>query len=387
MTAALAVRYLSLTDFRSWPELKLTVDSGLIVITGPNGAGKTNLLEALSFLVPGRGIRGTGVGDIARMNGPGGWAVAARLETASGLVDITTGCLPSAGSRRQVYLDGRLQKSQLILGDFSVMTWLTPAMDRLFLEGASGRRRFLDRLSLAFDPAHAACLSRHERAMRQRLRLLREGGRVDPAWLSALETEMATQAVAAATTRLEIVRRIGQIAQDGYATLSKVQLAVTGPVESLMARVSAENAQDVREQLLRGLVKTRRLDQESGTTALGAHRSDLEVVLLPSGMPVVRASTGEQKAVLIAILLAASRITATVRRIVPVLLLDEIAAHLDPLRREALFSTLQAEAGQVWLTGTEAAPFSPLGSSAQWFNVADGNVCPVDPQARDGGMR
>jgi DNA replication and repair protein RecF len=371
----LAVTRLVLTEFRSYADARLSCDPRPVVLTGPNGAGKTNLLEAVSFLSPGRGLRRARLADVQRVQAPEGrgWAVAATVHGASGPVDLGTGRDPSGGERRLVRVEGEPARGQAALAEHAAVAWLTPQMDRLFQEGPGARRRFLDRLVFGFDPAHAGRLTRYDRALRERARLLREGP-PDPVWLAALEAEMAGAGVAVAAARRDVLGRVARAAAEGVGPFPAADIAVEGPVEAILAERPAVAAEDaVRDALARG----RRADAESGTTAVGPHRSDMAVRHRAKDMPADRCSTGEQKALLIAIVLATSRVMAAERGAAPVLLLDEVAAHLDEARREALFAALLELGGQAWLTGTDAATFAPLGDRAQHWRVEDGRLSPA----------
>jgi DNA replication and repair protein RecF len=392
---------LVLTDFRNYRETRLTLGCEPVVLTGANGAGKTNLLEALSFLAPGRGLRGARLGDIDR-HAPGchavgpseaaqgwgtrgwatrgwatrGWAVAAVVETRRGPVRIGTGRDGGGpagqvhGERRVVRIDGEPVRGQAALAERLAVLWLTPATDRLFLEGPAGRRRFLDRLVLGLDPEHAARLSAYEQAARERARLLRDGP-ADPAWLAALEEVMAAQGVAIAAARRELVRRLDRACEQSEGPFPRARLAILGTVEDWLESMPALGAE---ERLAQALAESRRRDALSGGAGIGPHRSDLAVSLREKGIAAEFASTGEQKALLISILLADARFLRATRGEPPLLLLDEIAAHLDPSRRVALFEALLALDGQVWLTGTEPALFAPLRASAQFLSVCEGAI-------------
>lgn len=374
---------LVLTDFRNYRETRLTLGCEPVVLTGANGAGKTNLLEALSFLAPGRGLRGARLGDIER-RAPGchavepsdaarGWAVAAIVETRRGPVRIGTGRDPAGqapGERRVVRIDGEPVRGQTALAERLAVLWLTPATDRLFIEGPAGRRRFLDRLVLGLDPEHAARLSAYEQAARERARLLRDGP-ADPAWLAALEEVMAAQGVAIAAARRELVRRLDRACEQSEGPFPRARLAILGTVEDWLESMPALGAE---ERLARALAESRRRDAFSGGAGIGPHRSDLAVSLREKGIAAEFASTGEQKALLISILLADASFLRATRGEPPLLLLDEIAAHLDPGRRAALFEALLALDGQVWLTGTEPALFAPLRVSAQFLSVCEGAI-------------
>ncbi len=376
---------LTLSDFRCYGEQRLEADSRPIVITGPNGAGKTNLLEAVSFLVPGRGLRGARLAEVGRRQPPGEggaparpWAVAARLHTPAGTVEIGTGIEATAGGpqRRVVHIDGRPAKSQAALAEHLSVLWLTPRMDRLFAEGATARRRFLDRLVFGLDPAHAGRVSASNRAMGERTRLLgkgRHGGRSnwDPAWLAALEDTMTEKGVAVAAARREAAARLNGISAETSGPFPGAVLEVRGMVEDWLDEGPALAAED---RLRQALAASRKADAESGGTGAGPHKSDLKVRHLATGQAAGKCSTGEQKALLIAIVLANARIQAAEWGAPPLLLLDEVVAHLDRRRREALFEEVAALGAQAWLSGTDAAFFSPLKGKAQFFGVKDAAI-------------
>ena len=381
----MALSRLSLTDFRSYPDALIAPGPGLVVLTGENGAGKTNVLEAVSLLSPGRGLRGANLSEMARTGGPGTFAIAARLSPSPsgegfgvGLVDSTspapgpipqgegrvelgTGTIASAPERRQVRINGA-PASANSLSEWLSILWLTPAMDRLFQEGASGRRRFLDRLVLALEPGHAVHATRYEAAMRARNKLLAEPSPHDEAWLSALETRMAEHGAALAAARAKMVAALGDRLAD----------APEGPFARAGLRLEGGE-----EDLSSALPRSRGRDAAAGRTLAGPHRTDLIVTHLGKGQRAGASSTGEQKALLLAIILAHADLVAdrTGRR--PVLLLDEVAAHLDPLRRAALFERLEAGGGQVWMTGTESVLFDGIAPSATRFTVSGGKAEPV----------
>ena len=352
-----ALSRLVLTDFRSYSEALIAPGPGLVVLTGENGAGKTNVLEAVSLLSPGRGLRGAGLAEMARNGGPGTFAVAARL----GDTELGTGTIASAPERRQVRINGA-PASANSLSEWLSILWLTPAMDRLFQEGASGRRRFLDRLVLALEPGHAVHAARYEAAMRARNKLLADQAPHDEAWLSALEARMCEHGAALAASRSRLVESLGE----------RLAEAPEGPFARAGLRLEGGD-----EDLAIVLPRSRSRDAASGRTLAGPHRTDLIVTHLGKNQPASASSTGEQKALLLAIILAHADLVAerTGRR--PILLLDEVAAHLDPLRRAALFERLGDGGGQVWMTGTEAALFDGTGPDASRFTVADGAVRPA----------
>jgi len=377
--AILAVRQLRLTDFRNYRQLRLDCDLTPVVLVGANGAGKTNLLEALSFLAPGRGLRRARLDEVCRRSrgdeaDAATWAVAATLDTPDGRVSIGTGLEPgrSEGSllRRAVRIDGRPAASQAALGLHVAAVWLTPQLDRLFMDGASDRRRFVDRLVTALHPEHAGAVAAYENALRQRSRLLGEGNR-DPHWFTALEDTMARHGVALAANRADTVQRLDAAARLGVGPFPRASLAMAGEIDGWIAEMAALDAED----RLRGALAASRLrDAEAGTTSMGPHRSDLAVRHLDLDLPAAEGSTGQQKALLVSIALAHARLVALSRGRPPLLLLDEIAAHLDSERREALFDEVVALGAQSWMTGTDAGLFKPLDGRAQLLRVADGSI-------------
>jgi DNA replication and repair protein RecF len=336
-----AIARLALTDVRSHAALVVEAGPGLVAITGENGAGKTNILEALSLLVPGRGLRGAALSEVARHSGPGGFAIAARLETDGGAVEIGTGARAAAPERRLVRVNGASRPASA-LSEWLAMVWLTPAMDRLFSDGAAARRRFLDRLVLALAPGHAREALRYEAAMRARTRLLAEPA-PDPLWLDALETAMATHGAAINAARQALVAALGEALasapEDGFA---RPLLALDGATPD-----------DLAAALRRG----RRADAAAGRALVGPHRAELLVTHGGHRQPAAKCSTGEQKALLISMVLAHSALVRSARGVAPVLLLDEVAAHLDAGRRARLFVRLAATGAQVWMTGTDRGLF------------------------------
>ncbi len=377
------VTRLVLTDFRNYREARLSLGTAPVVLTGPNGAGKTNLLEALSFLAPGRGLRRAKLAEIDRrkeadgaMPSTRGWAVAATVATRRGTLRIGTGHDGTTGDRRAVRVDGEPVRSQTVLGERLGLVWLTPSMDRLFTEGPSGRRRFLDQLVLGLDPAHASRVAAYEQASRERSRLLREGPR-DRSWLAALEEVMAEQGVAVAAGRRDTVQRLDRVCAEAEGPFPRARLSLLGTVEDWLETIPALAAE---AKLAALLAANRQSDAQAGSTLVGPHRSDLACSLGEKGIAAEFASTGEQKALLISILLAHTRLNRAVRGEAPLLLLDEIAAHLDASRRAALFETLLRLDSQAWLTGTDAALFTPLRHHAQFLSVHDANVTATSPE-------
>ena len=387
----LAVRQLRLTDFRNYRQLRLDCGLEPVVLVGGNGAGKTNLLEALSFLAPGRGLRRARLDDVShrQMRGESGgedpatatgatnWAVAATLDTPEGRLVIGTGLEPGRGesspSRRVVRIDGRPAASQTALGLHVAAVWLTPQLDRLFLDGPGERRRFLDRLVTALHPQHAGDVAAYENALRQRARVLADGGR-DPHWFTALEDTMARHGVALAAARADTVHRLDAAARLGIGPFPRAALAMAGEVDGWLDTMAALDAED---RLRAELAANRLRDAEAGTTSIGPHRSDLAVRHLDLDLPAAEGSTGQQKAVLVSIALAHARLVAMSRGRPPLLLLDEIAAHLDAERRTALFDEVVALGAQSWMTGTDAELFAPLRGRAQILRVADGSIAAI----------
>jgi DNA replication and repair protein RecF len=368
---ALAVRRLTLDDFRNYARLSLAIEPGPVVLVGENGAGKTNLLEAVSLLAPGRGLRRARLPDLDRRQGAAPFRLKARVAGREGPCDITT-AREGDGERRLVEQDGSPLRSQNELADILSLLWLTPSMDRLFQESASGRRRFLDRLVLTIDSRHAARVSTYERLLRERSHLLRQG-RHDATWLRALERRLAEAGVAVAAARNELVRDLNAALAEPGPAFPQPRLAVEGEVESWLAGSPALAAE---ERLAEGLAASRVQDAETGGAALGPHRSDLAAAD-STGEPAGSCSTGRQKAFLISIVLAQARLRRRRFGDLPVLLLDEVTAHLDAGRRALLLESLVELGAQCWLTGTEEALFAPLAGRCQLLHVAHGTVRPA----------
>ncbi|MFL6722052.1 MAG: DNA replication/repair protein RecF [Sphingomonas sp.] len=346
------VSRLTLTDFRSYMSATIEPGPGFVLLSGDNGAGKTNLLEAVSMLTPGRGLRGAALSDMARQSGSGAWAVAAKL----GEADIGTGTGASAPNRRQVRINGA-PAPVTSLSEWLSLLWLTPAMDRLFTGSAGDRRRFLDRLVLALEPGHAQHASRYEEAMRARSKLLAELP-WDEAWLASLEAAMAEHGAELAEARSRTVTALDE------------RLAGVPDDEFARASISIEGWEGA--DLRASLKGNRARDAAAGRAIEGPHRQDLAVVHRAKQMAAAQSSTGEQKALLLGLVLAHSDLVADRRGEPPILLLDEVAAHLDPKRRAALFERLQGR-GQVWMTATEAALFEGIGEASR-FHVEPGQI-------------
>ncbi len=396
---AVPITRLALTDFRNHAFALIEPGAGFVLLSGDNGAGKTNILEAVSLLTPGRGLRGAALSEMARSEGPGGFGVAATLiplplaggeeprsgegEGLSATVDehalsptpshsggrggisLGTGTLATAPERRQVRINGA-PASVNSLSEWLSVLWLTPAMDRLFAEAAGGRRRFLDRLALALEPGHATHAARYEAAMRARNKLLAEPEGADPSWLAALEVGMAEHGAALSEARALTVAALGEaMADQSGDDFPRAALALEGwPNEGGTGDLAAQ------------LKATRGRDAAAARATVGPHRQDLGVTHVAKAQPAARSSTGEQKALLLGIVLAHADLVASRRGAPPILLLDEVAAHLDPARRAALFARLDGR-GQVWMTATEANLFAEIGSAASRFHVASGTISPA----------
>ncbi|MEA1072344.1 DNA replication/repair protein RecF [Sphingomonas sp. LY160] len=351
---------LTLTDFRNHGEAQLLASPGFVLLSGPNGAGKTNILEAVSLLTPGRGLRGASLGEMARKDGPGGFGVAARLAPTSGdPVDVATGTLAAAPERRQVRINGAAASVNALSEWLSVL-WLTPAMDRLFADSAGNRRRFLDRLTLALEPGHARHASRYEAAMRARNKLLAEPDGADPDWLAALEAGMAEHGALLGEARARTVASLSEAAD----------IATDDDFPRAGLSLDGWDGGD----LAAALKASRGRDGAAGRATVGPHRQDLSVIYLAKNQSAALGSTGEQKALLLGLILAHADLVTDRRGAPPILLLDEVAAHLDPRRRAALFARLEGR-GQVWMTATEPGLFDEVPSGrTSHFHVEDGRV-------------
>ncbi len=359
---------LSLTGFRNYAALSLSLSSRMTAFVGPNGAGKTNILEAISFLTAGRGLRRAALADIARKDGDGSWSVAATVLLDGMETKIGTGLVAGTPGRK-VRIDGEEVKGSESLLDYMRVLWLVPSMDGLFTGPASDRRRFLDRLTLAIDPAHGRRVGDFENALRQRNRLLEQGG--SDAFLSALEQQVAELGTAVSIARSETVGLLAQMIADQAARdlpFPHATVALEGAFEAETIGLSASDREDVYRQMLK---EGRPRDRAAGRTLNGPHLSDLNVMHAAKAMPAAQSSTGEQKALLIGLILAHAELTAKVSGMTPLLLLDEVAAHLDPNRRAALFAKLDSLGGQVFMTGTDEALFKALPDTAEVFEIRD----------------
>jgi len=375
MTAAF-IRRLTLTNFRSYHAAQIALDrAGPVVLTGANGAGKTNLIEAISLLTPGRGLRRATLEEVAFSEGDGSWAVSAEIEGMLGLVTLGTGIDAPAGEvatpTRRCRIDREPVGSVTAFADHLRVIWLTPAMDPLFNGAASERRRFLDRLVLSVDAQHGARVSALERSLRSRNRLL-ETPNPDPHWLDAVERETAELAVAVAAARAETVGRLTgalDAARDVAPEFPRPEIALDGWMEKLLADHRAVAIEDRYRALLK---ENRARDAAAGRALDGPHLSDLVVIHAAKGVAAADASTGEQKALLIRLVLAHARLIKEMTGYAPVLLLDEVVAHLDPARRAALYDALTGLGAQVWMTGADPAAFGDILGRAQVFTIRPG---------------
>lgn len=369
---------LKCTYFRNYTTLSLSeLAGGLVVLYGANGAGKTNILEAVSFLSAGRGMRAARVMEVQSAAHTAPWAVAGVLQTRYEEVRIGTGLDPKSiegAEKRVLHLNNEAMKSQAKLSEYLSCVWLTPQMDRLFMDSARDRRKFLDRLVFTFDSGHAGRVSRYDNALAQRSKLLREG-RHDDAWLSGLERQIAETGIAIAAARLDFVTRLQaaceQAGERDGAAFPIARLRVAGFLENVL---ETRPALEVEESFRASLKQSRPRDAITGGAKEGAHKSDLAVIYAAKSMAADQCSTGEQKALLTGVILAHARLIKAERGTPPILLMDEVAAHLDENRRAALYRILQDLGGQVWLTGTDRNLFDAIEGKAQFFEIADGGV-------------
>ncbi|MBD8878656.1 DNA replication/repair protein RecF [Roseibium polysiphoniae] len=370
-----ALSSLTLTNFRNYEHLDLAFSKPLIAFVGDNGIGKTNILEAISFLTAGRGLRRAPFADVGRMRGPGSWSVSTILNQNDDETRIGTG-LTNGEAGRRVRIDGEDVRSSEALLDYMRVLWLVPSMDGLFTGPGSDRRRFLDRLTLAIDPTHGRRVSNFEKALRQRNKLLDHGGSSD--FLSAIETQVAELGTAVSLARSETVTLLGETVKAQAETglpFPLATLTLDGAFEMATRGMSASDREDHYRDLLS---EGRGRDRAVGRTLMGPHLSDLIVRHAAKDMPAAQSSTGEQKALLIGLVLAHAELTASITGMTPVLLLDEIAAHLDPNRRKALFTRLLDLGGQVFMTGTDASLFEALPQEGEVFEISPDGAALVE---------
>jgi DNA replication and repair protein RecF len=370
------IHRLTLTHFRNYRAASLETRGDIVVLVGPNGAGKTNCIEAISFLSPGRGLRRATLDDVADNQGDGSWAVSAEVEGALGLATLGTGIDPpgneEAPTSRRCRIDREPVNSATAFGDHLRMVWLTPSMDGLFMGAASERRRFFDRLVLAIDSQHSGRVSALERSLRSRNRLL-EVRNYDDHWCDAIERETAELAVAVAAMRGQTVTRLAAMlrARGQASAFPSAAIMLDGWMENALIDEPATSVEDRYREILRA---SRQRDAAAGRTLDGPHLTDLQVIYAPKNMPAREASTGEQKALLIGLVLAHANLVAEMTGITPLLLLDEVIAHLDPDRRIALFNELAKLRAQVWMTGADPAAFADVGAASEIFDVDSGRI-------------
>src|SRR5512140_198570 len=370
------IHRLGLTHFRNYRAASLQTGGDVVVLVGPNGAGKTNCLEAISFLSPGRGLRRATLEDVADNQGDGSWAVSAEVEGALGLATLGTGIEPPRDDgqtmSRRCRIDREPVGSASAFGDHLRMVWLTPSMDGLFMGSASERRRFFDRLVLAIDSEHSSRVSALDRSLRSRNRLL-EVRNYDDHWCDAIERETAELAVAVAATRGQTATRLAAMlrARGQAAAFPSARIMLDGWMENALGSEPATAVEDRYRQILRD---GRARDAAAGRTLDGPHLTDLQVIYAPKNMPARDASTGEQKALLIGLVLAHANLVAEMTGITPLLLLDEVVAHLDPERRTALCIELARLGAQVWMTGADPAASTDIRASSEIFDVDAGRI-------------
>ncbi len=366
------VERLTLSHFRCYEIFSVSLDLKSVVLTGPNGAGKTNLLEALSFLIPGRGLRHARLSEVKHQESKDPWAIFIQLKDQDTGIQIGTGLDPDAptNERRISRINGEQVKSQSALAEWVSMVWLTPQMDRLFLEGPQVRRRFLDRLVYGFDPTHAQRLNRYEKVLRERHFLLRQG-RYDRYWLEGLEENLVNDGIAITVARREVVGQLSSVLQNQENIFPQAELLLKGDLENLLHQRSLL---EVEEEMRRLLTEGREQDRLTGRTSFGPHRSDLFAMFPEKNQPAAMCSTGEQKALLLSIVMASAQLLSIRTGAIPLLLLDEVVAHLDEKRRSALFDAILKLKIQTWLTGTDASLFKELQGNAQFLSLKEARL-------------
>ncbi|MDG1414609.1 MAG: DNA replication/repair protein RecF [Alphaproteobacteria bacterium] len=375
------VSRLACSHFRSYAQLDVTLPEGPVAFVGSNGAGKTNLLEAISLFAPGRGLRGAPAAEVASrnaegelLNGSGTWAVSAHVETPLGGRQLGVG-LDTAGGKRVLRLDGKNKNGATAFAEIMPILWLTPDDDALWRGPALDRRRFFDQLVAAYDPGHVSNAQAYGQVMRQRLKILKDATKAntapDTTWLDSLEESMARQGVAMAAARRGLMRRLSDRIIGGVGPFPGARLGFKAGIETALA---VDSALDVEDQFRRKLVEVRARDGIVGQSTVGPHRSDLDVYHAVHGREASQCSTGEQKALLLAVILGHAQLLTAARRLKPIMLLDEVAAHLDLPRRAALLEALVPLGGQIWMTGTESITFCEISGEIALFSVHNGGV-------------
>ncbi|HNQ91479.1 MAG TPA: DNA replication/repair protein RecF [Alphaproteobacteria bacterium] len=355
-----------LRNFRSYTEAGLHgLASSFVVLTGPNGAGKTNILEAISLLSPGKGMRNADLPDLQSRKTSDPWTISAKVTTQFGPIQVGTSKDPQK-NKRIVHIQGEQAKSQTLLSEYFSCLWLTPQMDRLFIDASSARRRFLDRMVFSFDGGHAGRITRYENALVQRSKLLKDGN-ANPVWLDSLETQMAESGVAVAAARNDFVERLQKVCDRRPSeNFPRAALTLKGFLEEGLRK---DKALEIEIRFKSELKSRRDEDALTGGSVIGAHRTDFDVTYAAKNMPAHDCSTGEQKALLIGIVLAHADLINAEHGAPPLLLLDEVAAHLDPARRHALYDLLSHIGGQVWMTGTEPEIFAGVPENSSFFDI------------------
>ena len=366
---------MTLSHYRCYDHFSLTLDTRPVVMTGPNGAGKTNLLEAISFLIPGRGLRRTRLVDVRRQGSLDPWSISVHLKDEGEGIHIGTGLDPENpdSERRIVRINGEKAKSQSTLAEWVSIVWLTPQMDRLFLDGPQGRRQFLDRLVYGFDAAHAQRLNRYEKALKERSILLRQG-RSDRYWLEGLEQTLVSEGIAITAARREVVGQLTAVLKTYEGPFPQAEISLQGDIE---AALHEKKVLEVEDQFRARLAESRYQDRFSLRPLYGPHRSDLDVIFMEKSQKAALCSTGEQKALLLSIVMASAQLLAVRTGAIPLLLLDEVVAHLDEARRSALFDAILRLKIQAWLTGTDPSLFKEMQGDAQFLSLENARLVSI----------
>lgn len=371
-TLSRGIEKLSLSHFRCYETFSLTIPSQAVVLTGPNGAGKTNLLEAISFLIPGRGLRRARLADVSQQGQEQPWALFAQLKDNQQDIQIGTGIDPDfpESEKRTLRVNGDKVKNHSVLTEWVSIVWLTPQMDRLFLEGPQGRRRFLDRIVYGFDPTHAQRLNRYEKVLRERALLLRQG-RTDPYWLGGLEENLINDGIAITVARREVVGQLREVLASQDPMFPRAEISLDGDVERLIEQHTILECEDKLRELM---AVSREQDRLTGRTAIGPHRTDMLVTYPEKNQQAALCSTGEQKALLLSIVMASAYLLSIRTDTIPLLLLDEVVAHLDESRRTGLFDAILKLNIQTWLTGTDVSLFKELQGKACFLRLKEASL-------------